>query len=702
MESLEEAYLDFKQGLMNDSVALGKPQREEFFENYSSLGSEAGEFTDLEYSPIKFDDPNRPYQIDGYSLEEDSGTLHLIICNLNMSDEMQTINIDVIDKLFKRAQRFYLNSLKDDFTNNMEESDIKFEVSNYFKDISKKIKRVKITIFTDAELRTRKKSLESKITDDIEFILNILDFKRYSDINNSLDGDTEIEINIPDLNEPPIPCLQAFSGSQEYKSYLCVMPGTLLAKIYGIYGAKILESNVRSYLQNKTKVNRKIRETIEDQPDMFFAYNNGLTVTASEIKIDHNHMITSLRNFQIVNGGQTTASILNAYDNKYRKNHPNFGDKIDISKIFVQMKLSVIEKSHDINEDENTVIDYDNLVSNISRFSNSQNKINESDFFSNSPFHVRMEQFSRTIFAPKKENEIVQTKWFYERARGQYNSSYRTESQKKKHMSEFPKQNKLMKSELGLLYFTYNKEPFKTKAGQEKSFAMFAEETEKDWAKNEDNYNEKYFKDLIAKKILFNSTQRIIGNADWYKENQGYRREKVVYTLSLLMELINSKSMIINFQQIWDKQEISDELSVFIERLSHHVSDFFNEAPNVIEMKNISEYAKKEKCWDDLRNTNFEYNKDEISHFSISLEESVELNRDNRTNQRETSTLSELIHIFPHLAEIKRLSEAYRLKSPKNISAIKRLNDGHTDLSKPQLNALKYLLEKLKDRGHEY
>tara|TARA_X000000950_G_scaffold273294_1_gene356921 strand:- start:1757 stop:3865 length:2109 start_codon:yes stop_codon:yes gene_type:complete len=702
MESLEVAYLDFKQGLMNDSVALGKPQREEFFENYSSLGSEAGEFTDLEYSPIKFDDPNRPYQIDGYSLEEDSGTLHLIICNLNMSDEIQTINIDEIDKLFRRAQRFYLNSLKDGFTNNMEESDIKFEVSNYFKDISKKIKRVKITIFTDAELRTRKKSLESKTTDDIEFILNILDFKRYSDINNSLDGDTEIEINIPDLNESPIPCLQAFSGSQEYKSYLCVMPGTLLAKIYGIYGAKILESNVRSYLQNKTKVNRKIRETIEDQPDMFFAYNNGLTVTASEIKIDNNHMITSLRNFQIVNGGQTTASILNAYDNKYRKNHPKFGDKIDISKIFVQMKLSVIEKSHHINEDENTVIDYDNLVSNISRFSNSQNKINESDFFSNSPFHVRMEQFSRTIFAPKKENEIVQTKWFYERARGQYNSSYRTESQKKKHMSEFPKQNKLMKSELGLLYFTYNKEPFKTKAGQEKSFAMFAEETEKDWAKNEDNYNEKYFKDLIAKKILFNSTQRIIGNADWYKENQGYRREKVVYTLSLLMELINSKSMIINFQQIWDKQEISDELSGFIERLSHHVSDFFNEAPNVIEMKNISEYAKKEKCWDDLRNTNFEYNKDEISHFSISLEESVELNRDNRTNQRETSTLSELIHIFPHLAEIKRLSEAYRLKSPKNISAIKRLNDGHTDLSRPQLNALKYLLEKLKDRGHEY
>ena len=109
------------------------------------------------------------------------------------------------------------------------------------------------------------------------------------------------------------------------------------------------------------------------------------------------------------------------------------------------MKLSVIEKSHNINEDEsgNTVdYDYDNLVSNISRFSNSQNKINESDFFSNSPFHVRMEQFSRTIFAPKQENEIVQTKWFYERARGQYNSSYRTESQKKKHMSEFPNTKK--------------------------------------------------------------------------------------------------------------------------------------------------------------------------------------------------------------------------------------------------------------------
>ena len=140
MESLEETYVDFKQGLMNDSVALGNTQREQFFEYYSSIGSEAGEFTDPEYSPIKFDDSNRPYQIDGYSIEEDSGTLHLIIGNLNMTEKLQTININEIDKLFNRAQRFYLNSLKDDFTNNMEETDIKFEVATYFNKLSKKIK----------------------------------------------------------------------------------------------------------------------------------------------------------------------------------------------------------------------------------------------------------------------------------------------------------------------------------------------------------------------------------------------------------------------------------------------------------------------------------------------------------------------------------------------------------------------------------
>ena len=102
------------------------------------------------------------------------------------------------------------------------------------------------------------------------------------------------------------------------------MPGTLLAKIYGLYGSKVLESNVRSYLQNRTKVNKKIKLTIEDEPEMFFAYNNGLTVTASDIKIDNNHRITSMRNFQIVNGGQTTASILSASDNRYRTNHKSW------------------------------------------------------------------------------------------------------------------------------------------------------------------------------------------------------------------------------------------------------------------------------------------------------------------------------------------------------------------------------------------
>ncbi len=96
---------------------------------------------------------------------------------------------------------------------------------------------------------------------------------------------------------------------------------------------------------------------------MFFAYNNGITATAEEIELVDNNKIKSLKNFQIVNGGQTTASLFNTKKM----------DKADLKDIFIQMKLTIINDEK-INE----------VVPNISRFSNTPKiRLVKPDFFSN-------------------------------------------------------------------------------------------------------------------------------------------------------------------------------------------------------------------------------------------------------------------------------------------------------------------------------
>jgi AIPR protein len=184
-------------------------------------------------------------------------------------------------------------------------------------------------------------------------------------------------------------------------AYLSVVPAVQLAAIYDRWGSRLLEQNVRSFLQARGNVNRGIRNTLEREPEMFFAYNNGITATAEAIESETTEqglVITNIHNLQIVNGGQTTASI-----------HLASRQKVDLFRVFIQMKLSIV--GPDLAE---------KIVPKISQYANSQNRVNAADFFANHPFHVRMEEFSRRLYAPSPEGNFRESKWFYERARGSY------------------------------------------------------------------------------------------------------------------------------------------------------------------------------------------------------------------------------------------------------------------------------------------
>lgn len=410
---------------------------------------------------------------------------------------------------------------------------------------------------------------------------HIWDISRLQRQQNSRGHKEILEINFPDTYGTGISCLPAHLGSDTYKSYLIVIPATILSSMYEKYGARLLEQNVRCFLQARGNVNKGIRSTIINEPQMFFAYNNGITATAQEVEIrqgDAGLEVVRVKDLQIVNGGQTTASLF----------HTSRKDKASLTGIFVQMKLSVIDS-------EQSEI----IVPRISEYANTQNRVNAADFFSNHPFHIRMEEFSRRIWAPAQQGALRETKWFYERARGQYADaqSKLTQSEKKKFQAENPKPQMFTKTDLAKFENVWDENPRFVNLGAQKNFAQYAKRIGSEWEKSSETFNEFYYKRAIARAILFRKTEKLVSAQPWY--NGGYRANIVAYTLALLGYYATKHGKSIDFMHIWNTQFIPDDLERALEITSKLVHDDITHPPQGI--SNVTEWCKKEGCWQRLK-----------------------------------------------------------------------------------------------------
>ena len=324
-------------------------------------------------------------------------------------------------------------------------------------------------------------------------------------------------------------------------------------------------------------MNKGIIQTIRDKPEMFFAYNNGLTATASRISVSRDNEgrlgIDTISDLQIVNGGQTTASILYAKDQM----------KASLSGVFVQMKLSVVDP---------TAIE--TVVPRISRYANTQNKVSEADFFSTHPFHVELEKISRRLPAPQREGEFSSSKWFYERARGQYRdaASYKNPTEKKKFEAEFPRSQVIVKTDLAKYAMTFEGRPDLVSQGAQKCFIAFAESVGKEWEKNARQFNERYFRHCIAKAIAFRWTDRMVAGSDWYKSDRGYKANIVPYTLAWLVMALETRGRVVDLDRIWNAQDIDPQMKTCVETVAPRVAELIKTPPD--EIRNVSEYAKRQ------------------------------------------------------------------------------------------------------------
>ena len=412
---------------------------------------------------------------------------------------------------------------------------------------------------------------------DIESLYNITEKSHIPiEINFKADGFT-------------VPCIPSPSVNEEYQSYLAIIPREALASIYERFGSRLLEQNVRSFLQFNGKINKGIRTTIMKEPEMFLAFNNGIAATADEIELEDSEdgngkIISVVKDLQIVNGGQTTASIY----------HTQKKDKADISNIFVQVKLSVVKNKEKFSE----------IVSRISEYANTQNKVSVSDLSSNRPYHIELEKLSRNIFTPITDSKPIQTKWFYERARGQYKNAILkdgfTPSRKKAFDLKNPKHQLFTKEELAKYINAYQEiadgkkilvGPHYVVRGNQKNYVQFINYS------LEKKLNNVYFEDTIAKAILYRAAEKAYG----IKPNAigDMRYITVPFAVTLLNCLTKNQ---LDLYKIWKAQDVSETLKSLFHEMMSAIEPFIKDTPPG---GLYGEWAKKEDCWIKVKNNDF-------------------------------------------------------------------------------------------------
>ncbi len=588
MPTVEDFYQELFQDIVATAEAYGIYKEDAFFDIVTDCLIDAGEFDEAErayYRPAQ-----GGIRVDGYcgdpldsavAQESKQGTLGIIVLDFNQEPDLVTLTNTEMQAAFRRVEKFLTRSLDAKFRNSLEPTDPGYGLADLISARWPKISRVKLYLLTNKKLSTRVDGKETGKIDGREVVYNVWDITRFGNLVTSEREREKLVIDFTELPGGPLRVLLASSPNDKNKVYLAAVPGLDLAYIYDRWGTRLLEQNVRVFLQARSNVNKGIKRTLENEPELFFSFNNGITATAEAVTTEERDgtlFIIGLENLQIVNGGQTTASVYAAY--KAKK---------ELRRVFVQMKLSIV--SPEAAKD---------LVPRISEYANSQNKVSAADFFANHPFHVRMEEFSKRILAPAKDGSFGLTKWFYERSRRSYRDAqaYLTPAARRKFVKEYPKAQTFTKTDLAKYLMVWTDKAYMVNRGAQKNFAEFAKDVAKAWDKDDKQFGEVYFKHLVAKKIVFDLAGKVVQSRDWY-EAGGYRSQHVVLAVGALANAAKSAGKSVDFLSIWNRQSVTPAF----ERALGQAADV---AHAVLMQpgegyRNISEWAKQLKCWNAVK-----------------------------------------------------------------------------------------------------
>lgn len=602
MTDIKKYYQQLCQEITSRQLANeeGDSQEQTFTRFFLDLLSEAGE---TENTTVAYDEKDfgtkKTHKINGYAISDNYETVDLFITIYRPEEEIPIIYKKDIDQAVTRITNFFRKATYNNYEDDVAESSPIFEFAHTlgsYQELKDNLVRVNAFILTNGEYKGE--IPQSTSLNGNKIFYRILDINYLFQVSEASHVPIEIDF---DEEKAMVPCLPASTDNEEYQAYVAIIPGTCLASLYERFGSRLLEQNVRSFLQFNGKINKGIRETIKTEPHMFFAYNNGLAATADHIELDESgHFISRINNLQIVNGGQTTASIY--YTQKK--------DKADISRIYVQMKISVIKKQEQFSE----------IVSRISKYANTQNKVNDADFTANNQALIEFEKLSRYILTPMSSDSPLQTFWFFERARGQYKTLRQKEGFTKSRQDAFdkkyPKGQVLTKTDIAKYLNAYEEVyegkklvigPHIVARGNEKNYARFINNN---LPENLKKINNVFFEDTIAKAILFKTADKRYGTKASTVHIGELKNVTVPYTIALLTRITDGK---LDLYKIWKAQQLSPALSDFIFDLMIQVNEFI--IKNSVGSHYI-EWAKKEECWDKVKGHTFAY---DLAHIKDDL-----------------------------------------------------------------------------------
>lgn len=560
-------------------------------------------------------------ELSGYSFDSERGLLTIIGDHFFQTDTIETLTKDLYERDFKKLKRFYSESVNEEtpLYKDMAPGDPASGISKFLLNYNKegKIKRITYLLLTNGILTRNTKMIPSEIINGIKSDFQVYDITNVYQIVMEQQS-LQVIVNLEELGaKEGLPCIKAINDTNEnYESYLVVMPGVILAKIYDQYGQKLLEQNVRTFLQLKGKTNKYMLATIKSQPDRFFIYNNGLTCTASNVvtteKTDYLRIL-SLESLQIVNGGQTSSVIYKAYT-----------EGVDLSKVYVQMKLSVI---HDTDS-------YDDIVGSIARYANTQNPVKDADFFSNTPFNKGFYEVSRNCWTPLVGGRQYKTLWFYERTRGLYlneKSKYTREGREKEFLKKYPKEQLIDKITLAKTAMIFSGRPHSS-VKSNVAFAQFSAdiskliEDKKDFAVTPQSFME-----TIGQIITVNETDKLIMAKPWAKGMRSIRAHIKAYSLALLDKNVKKIKRHLNFQDVWDRQSLSPEFERAIEICIDAVHSKIIKYPDITD---IRERLGRAYTWEEFEDTNIPIQESLLKAISISEQQKASNDNENKVNSK--------------------------------------------------------------------
>ena len=522
---------------------------------------------------------NANLRLSGYAVSEDADQIDLFISLYEPGNEIKPVPDAETKSAAEQCLRFLGKCADGSLLSTMDKSNDAYALALNIRDSYPKLDQIRVYILTNRQAKS--KNFKSREINGKTVKLEVMDIERLHRHWSEGKPRDELVVNFEEVSGGALPCVYVPSEAEGYDYAMTVIPGEALRFIYEKYGARLLEANVRSFLSVTGKVNKGIRDTLKNEPDRFMAYNNGIVLIADEANLgrtkDGSIGIIWLKGMQIVNGGQTTASLYFT-----QKKNP----EVDLTLVRIPAKIIVLKSKNTENEEK--------LISNISKYANSQNSVKSSDLSANNPFHVEIEKLALSTYCP---NGIG--RWFYERAAGSYNVMLaregKTPAKLRQLKDSIPPARKITKTDLAKYLNAWDQLPHLVSLGSQKNFDNFMSQFTDQASQNGLALLDiTFFKKAIAKAILFKAVQKVIRPMF-----PAFQANITTYTISLIANRLKNK---LDLDKVWQQQEISQQLKAQVQTWSVEVNRILLDSAGG---KMVSEWAKKQECWETVRESKY-------------------------------------------------------------------------------------------------